>query len=106
MAALGLAGSVMIRTQQWQRERPGLDPAKIYRHKSEASAAHGCQHLGAKRINDRPDKVRGRQLDSGHLVVVANSQIVESQPPQGGLSAFNLAQLCRRNGMVVGDPRR
>jgi hypothetical protein len=96
----------MIRTQEWQRERPGLDPAKIHSHKSETGASYGGQHLGSKRINDRPDQVRGRQLDPGHLVVVAHSQVAESQLSQGGLSAINLAELGWRNGMVVGNPRR
>jgi hypothetical protein len=96
----------MIRIQQWQGERAGLNTAKIYRDKAESSAAYGGQHLRSQRINYRPHQVRRRQLHPRDLVVVAHSEIGESQLPQGGLGAFNLAELCRRNRMMVGNPRR
>jgi hypothetical protein len=73
----------MIRTQQLERESSGLDASKIHRDELEASAADRCQHLGTERINDRPNKISGRQLDPRDLIVMPNSQVGESQLPQG-----------------------
>jgi hypothetical protein len=73
----------MIRTQQLERESSGLDASKIHCHESETSTADSCQHLGTKRIDDRPNKIGGRQLDPRDLIVMANSQVAESQLPQG-----------------------
>jgi hypothetical protein len=78
----------MIRIQQGQGKRAGLNTSKIHRDKSETSS----------------QQILGRQLDPRDLVVVAHSQIGESQLPQGRFGAFNLAQFRRRNGMVVGNP--
>jgi hypothetical protein len=96
----------MIRIQQGQGKRAGLNTSKIHRDKSETSTAYGGQHLSAERVNDGSQQILGRQLDPRDLVVVAHSQIGESQLPQGRFGAFNLAQFRRRNGMVVGNPRR
>ena len=105
MAGPVLTDSVMIRIQQWQGECTGLDSAKIHCDKSKTGASYGGEQLGAKRINNCPYQVRGRQLDPGHFVVVADPQVVESQLSQGGFSTVDLTQLGRRNRMVVRNPR-
>jgi hypothetical protein len=71
----------MIRIQQWQSERAGLNTPKIYRDKAESGAAYSGQHLRPQRINYRPRQVFGRQLDPRDLVVVAHSEIGKSQLP-------------------------
>jgi hypothetical protein len=93
----------MIRSDERQGESSGLDPAKIDRDKPEAGASYGGQHFRAERIRNRPHQICGRQLDSCDIVVVANSQIAESQLPQRGLGALDLAQLGWCDRMVVGN---
>ena len=73
----------MIRTQQLERECSGLDASKIHRDESETSAAYSCQHLGTERIDDSPSQISGRQLNPRDLIVMPNSQVAESQLPQG-----------------------
>jgi hypothetical protein len=94
----------MIRIQQWQCECAGLDPPDIHRDKSKSGASYGGQHLRAKRIADGPDQIWGRQLDPGDVVVMPNSQLCESEPPQGRLGAFDLAELGGRDHVVVRNP--
>ena len=96
----------MVRIQQWQCERAGLDTAKIHRDKSEASTSYGGEHFATKWIDDRTNQIGGGQFDSGDLIVVPNPQIAESQLPQGRLGALDLAQLRRGHRLVVGNPRR
>ncbi len=96
----------MIRTDERQGEGAGLNPADIHRDKSEAGTSYGVQHLRTKRIADRSNQIRRRQLDPRNVVVVSNSQLRESQLPQRGLGAVDLAELGRRDHMVVRNPRR
>jgi hypothetical protein len=93
----------MIRSDERQGEGTGLDPAKIDGDETEAGASYGGQHFSAERIRYRPHQICGRQLDSCDIVVVANSQIAESQLPQRGFGALDLAQLGRCDRMVVGN---
>jgi hypothetical protein len=95
----------MIRSDERQGEGSGLDPAKIDRDEPEAGASYGGQHFSAERFRYRPHQICGRQLDSCDIVVVANSQIAESQLPQRGLGALDLAQLGRCDRIVVGNAR-
>jgi hypothetical protein len=88
-----------------EREGAGLDARQIHRDELETSAADSCQHLGTERINNRPNKISGRQLDPRDLIVMPNSQVGESQLSQGRLGAFDLAQLGWRHGMVVRNSR-
>ena len=74
------------------------------RDKSEAGAAYGVQHLRAKRIADGPDQICRRQLDPCDVVVMPNSQLGESELPQRRLGAFDLAELGRRDHVVVRNP--
>jgi hypothetical protein len=96
----------MIRIQQGQGEGSGLNTTKINGGKAEPSAAYRRQHLRADWISHRPRQVLRRQLDPRYLIMVPDPQIGESQLPQGGFGAFDLAQLGRRNGVVVRNPRR
>jgi hypothetical protein len=43
----------MVRIQQWQCERAGLDTAEIQRDKSEASTPYGGEHFATEWIKDR-----------------------------------------------------
>jgi hypothetical protein len=95
----------MIRNER-QGECAGLDPANVYRDEPEAGASYRIQHLRAERIADRADQICGRQLDPRDVVVVPNSQLVESELPQGRLSALDLAELDGRDRLVVRNPRR
>jgi hypothetical protein len=94
----------MIRIQQRQCECAGLDPANIHRDKSESGASYGGQHLRAKRIADGTDQICGRQLDPRDVVVMPNSELRESEPPQGRLGAFDLAEFGGRDHLVVRNP--
>jgi hypothetical protein len=95
----------MIRNER-QGECAGLDPTNIHRDKPEASASYCIQHLRAERIADRADQICGRQLDPRDVVVMPNSQLFESELSQGRLSALDLAELDRRDQLVVRNPRR
>jgi hypothetical protein len=97
------ADSIMIRNER-QGECAGLDPSDIHRDKSEAGASYRVKHLRANRIADRPDQICGRQLDPGDVLVMPNSQIDESELAQGRLGAFDLAELGRRDQLVVRNP--
>jgi hypothetical protein len=94
----------MIRTDKRQSEGPGLNPANIHRNKSEAGASYGVQHLHTKWIADCSNQIRGRQLDPRNVVVVSNSQLRKSELPQRRLGAVDLAELGRRDHMVVRNP--
>jgi hypothetical protein len=96
----------MIMIYQWQGERAGQNTGKIDRDKPESSTSYGIDDLGAERIGHRSHEILRRQLDPCDLIVVTYSQVSDSQLPQGGLGAFDLAQLGRCHGMVMGDPRR
>ena len=89
-----------------EREGAGLDARQIHRDELETGSTDSCQHLGTEGINDRPNKISGRQLDPRDLIVMPNSQVAESQLPQGRLGAFDLTQLGWRHGMVVRNSRR
>ena len=73
----------MIRIQQWQGERTGLNTSKIDRNESKSGAAYRFQHLNAERIGYRPEQIPRRQLDPRHVVMMAHSEIGESQLSQG-----------------------
>jgi hypothetical protein len=94
----------MIRTDEWQGEGAGLNPADIHRNKSESGASYGVQYFDTKWIADRSNQIRGRQLDPGDVVVVSNSQLGESKLPQRRLGAVDLAELGGRDHMMVRNP--
>jgi hypothetical protein len=81
----------MIGIEERQSEGAGLNSGKIDRDKSEAGALHRVQYLRAKRIAHRSDEISEWQLDPRDVIVVANSQLSESELPQRRLGAFDLA---------------
>jgi hypothetical protein len=94
----------MIRTDEWQGEGAGLNPSDIHRNKSEAGTSYGVQYLHTKWIADRSNQIRGRQLDPGDVVMVSNSQLGESKPPQRRLGVVDLAELGGRDHVMVRNP--
>jgi hypothetical protein len=95
----------MIIIQQLERKSPGLDTTKIDSDEAETGTAYGCEHMSTKRINHCPNQIIGRQLDSRDVIVMPNSQVAESQLPQGSFGALNLAQLGWSHEMVVRNSR-
>jgi hypothetical protein len=94
----------MIRTEKWQGKGAGLNPADIDGNKSEPGGSNRLQDFRAKWIADRPDQVRRGQFNARDVVVVPNSQIRESEAPQGGFGTFDLAELGGRDYMMMGNP--
>jgi hypothetical protein len=95
----------MIRSDERQGEGTGLNPRDIHRDESEAGTSYGVQHLGAKWIADRSNQIWGRQLDPRNVVVMPNPQLRESEPSQCRLGTIDLAELGRRDHLVVRNPR-
>jgi hypothetical protein len=96
----------MVRIQQWQSERARLNTAKINRDESESGATYRGKHLRPNRISYRSQEILGRQFHPRYVVVVAHPELREAQLPQRGLGAVDLVELCGRDGMVMGNPRR
>jgi hypothetical protein len=88
-----------------ERKSAGLDAAKIDSDEAETGTAYGGDHLSTKRINHCPNQITGWQLDPCDLLVMPNSQVAESQLPQGSFGALNLAQLGWSHEMVVRNSR-
>ena len=70
----------MVRIQQWQCERAGLDTANIHRDEAEASTSYGGEHFAAEWIKDRTNEIGRGQFDSGDLIVVPSTEGVLGPP--------------------------
>src|SRR5690625_2697709 len=86
---------------QRQSEGPGLDPAQIQCGEPEPRLAHHPVHLGAL-LHGGHQFVVG-QLDTGHIAVVANPAVTESESAQSALGLIHLAQFLRCDLFEVGD---